>query len=121
MTLPEIPIHEKYNTGYVKPNNTYPPQPKKCAELNCVVSVLLNGERAYPLKTICAKFGYKVSQVGEKIRIETADITHVINISNNPKCKILDETIYATASLFNALFGMTFRYFDEMGILGIFM
>jgi hypothetical protein len=121
MAMPlDVNDGEKYQTGYIAPDTEYPPQPVKVAELENVVAVRLSGKQAYSLKRVCKALGYDIVYDNEIITLNKGEETHIINTKNNPEIQIIDGVCYVADSLFNTLFGLSFRYFEDIGILGIF-
>ena len=112
--------NEKYHTGYVEPNIEYPKQPQKLTELENIAVVQVFGKQAYPLRRICEALGYTVIWNDGIITVKKAEECHIIHTKDNAELQIIDGKCYAASSVFYSLFGISFRYFGGIGVLGIF-
>ena len=108
-----------YNTGYIPPDIVYPPQPVKLAELGGIAAEQVSGRRAFPLEAVCEALGYCVSRDGAVYTVTNGQEAYTID-GGSPETGVIDGAIYVTEALFNELLGLKFRYFEELGILGIF-
>jgi len=111
----------RYQTGYVLPDTQYPVQPVKIAELGDVVAVRFNDKRAFPFVHVCEVLGFTVTVKDGLITLTRDDETHTIDTTDNADFSLINGMLYATESVFNSVFGVSFRYFESVNLLQIFM
>ena len=118
--MSDIEPSRKFQTGYILPDIQYPDQPVIIAELSDVVAMQLNGRRAFPFIYVCEALGFNIA-LDEGLVILTKDgEAHTIDTRDNADFSIMSGTLYATESVFNVLFSVSFRYFESVKLLQIF-